>query len=1761
MVREISYTRVLSSNSSYQLVRTNPKLTGNLKLTINETGRMWLDSIKANLELAKEDYSRFPIDTTQSLASNIYQFFKNGETPNEIIFGLTETVDTSKTSKDFKDQYDFSNYFSGIKYFPSNKYEERLSYFAPIYLKRDLPDYFVVFKINDPINAKIDLSKQNYDTGQTRDQYLIDLFKKATIIKTFDLRANSTPGQFIRSYLNSSNFPISPLTVSFEEDEFTTWNGIIVNAGTLGSRGELLYDQYRQSTPLKFFEENITKGFERNGIIFPNILNLEFIFNDDSSKNYEINRYLGLYLNSIELSKIDIDLDRAYGERKIWPNTPRFRTPYQESDETTVLQSNSSGVIVPFKNMNFNLSEFNEIFTDSETLYFNYLTDKDDRFYLPKLDDPYDVSLSVEIGAAFSAVGTLVTVTTFRAHEYETDDLIHVFAADSQYSGSYFITKTSATQFTYSLSSAPASLATTGDVQKEIGVGKITLSNTQIDLGRFFGPSNDIYLQDTGFASALPGYSYTVFRVSSDLNHGDEVRIYHPSGTRLDSNGAFDLFTGVSNYVLTPEPGDYYVFNDYDDVTGFDVFYFSIDGNTINTASALAGALNGVQNKTFAAYAFNEYVFIICTVPGDFDSQHKISFFSPIGDYSTCSIELASGSALIGSIFDFQGGNKVDGNRLVIDAGHLSKINQEFDNLLVKTGKGWSKIKKVSKYIDLINEANQVSNSLRLNSIEEYLNNIVIILEDDEIPTISYSQFLIRKKFRPSFGLLSMFPIRDLDFDFYSSQYLNFPSIDLYQYYFIPADAFLIEPGKKYRVINGTVLVDDGTTQQQYSDTVPFFTVAALSKYRIAAGDPIVALYDDSTVNGGSLVSPIYDKNKELQDFIGFSILKDPSKVIPQENTQVYELKTKYLNGLTSTEYDYYKENNSSDFAVRSKILPYINKWAIKDGFDSRDNPYRLNTELVFGRNNFSPDHQDRTQNPNNFTHEWFYIESKFNYALSESTMKENDYYFNTPLNVTQLLNDPNYFLEYFTYTPGLGTNNYGEPIDLAPTQFRYSSVFKNVAGQYETFFKGFKLSFKDVTDPAIVGEDGKPVAKVISSRFDEYKFSCILKPVPEDISDQTQPPIRYRVIEHTDHKYIVLVIEVAIGYITQNNPYWSSLDTATGIYSIGNNPTAAPYLSPGAGEVYFADPTVALFGLDLPYQTINGDYRISFDANLVSNLNYSLLYSLKHKKFNQTLNNFSNVKLSSKLNLTISGINGTSIERFQNQFIPNYPSILSDEITIPSDKTFIVVNDPVAGFEFFVDGGNSFNLPVNTNPIFQANDEFANFSIISPAVSIRDTRTINLPPYTFSNLNIPLAASYIFFIRDTYRFYVMMGGEQYFEKLIEKLSFSKFKQYVNSLDPFIEYESYSLVNGVTTLNVNPNFYLEIQEPSEISKINQLITNVDDDRPTQYAFDQIIGYTYEQSALNNAVLLNRYKGEYEPIAKELLHCRSNFKFVKNQIGDLNLSNTKLNSYVLDLLTLNNFNHIKIADTKILTLESDPAYSPVYPTVDEVAIGRADYFLLSSNWDWGFHQKYFNKSSYDKVSGALRVEEDESFLGKILIVPPTIELEQFSITTLTGRARLEDVDLDQVELVVKENQRTVDGFININNVLTSYFITDGIEQKFNEFLVNSNQYIGNFNSIQDYVKEYIRLNTLKLYNVDQVEFYSKRNTSLVSTESVQNSNLIQFFFLNDQQRFTQGYSLLRSVKINKPDRLIISFSIQKPVDSGLSISPKIKINFI
>ena len=1662
MARQIQYTKILEDSSSFQLVRTNPKLTGNVKITIDEKDQMWLNSIDANEELSKSQYKRVPIDTSASLPGNLFRFFNSGTTPSEVVFDLNESFDPTKTSNDYKDQYDFMDYFSGAKYLPSRRYTEKLSYFAPIYLKRDVPDYFVIFKIEDPLNDSIDQIAASYPYDRT--EYLREMFSKSTLIKTFKIGEGTQVGDYIREYINREDFPASPLEVSYQEEESTNWCGILYNSGVLGKRGENLKSLYSQSNPLKYFEEFITLGYERNGVIFPNILNLEFIFDDETSDIYDFNRYIGFYVNSIELSKIDIDLDRAYQERATWPNTPPLRRNIKEYEQVSVPQTNSTGVVIPVKNSEVYFSDFENIFQNGESLFFNYLNDSSGNLYSPKLDFPYSVEFD-------SSSNELLTT-------------------------------------------------------------KIKLSNSSIDLGKFFGPGSQ-FLQDSGFSTNQMGYSTQYIKVDS-INHLDEIKIYHPRGTRVDSNGRYESIIGTIGYAEVGLPGEFYVYNDIDGITGFDTFYFNAEGLKSEIATAIAGCINGIRNASIRAYVYEDQVFIKSNVAGEYDEAYKIEFVSPTSNYSGVTIDLKTGSDLIGTLINFNGGSKFEGNRLVLDASHLNKINRNLSDLLVKTDAGWSKIRNVSRYSDLITESNLVDSLTAARAVSDYFEKIVIALELEDLPEVKYGEFTILRKHRPSFGFLSFFPIKDFDFDFYSSEYLNFPIIDLYKDYFVPPGAKLLDHNYTYEVV-GTGSVDIDGTVYLAGSQISLPVSVNKYQYSVVSGDPIVTFYNRITQAGDRLDVPINDESKDLQAFPGFFILKDPELVVPEQEGRFFELRDKHLNGLTDSEYNYFKENSTVDFSTRSKIVPYITKWAKTESLDARSNPYRLNVELAFGFNNFSPDHEDRAQNPSNFTHEWFYLESNFNYADDASTLVLNNSYFEEPIDLNKLLTEDGYFVDYFTYTPEFNGSEIGK------TQTRYSPIAKNAQGVYESFFKGFKINFKDYIDPNNVDISGKPVANEDSDRFEDYRFSAILKVNQVDINDDSVPPIRYRMIEHQTFKFVLLLIELNLESGASIDDYWKE------VRLVG---------SPDLVDVNtsnFLDQDPRLITSSQVYDSINGEYRINIDqvdGIDISDLTYTSLYAIRDKKFNNYANSYSNVKLSAKLNLSNTGAfqSGTNqIESIDNPNFDSYPIDLRDEIINPSIDNFVIAINLALQTDSFIDLAPGL-VAQNTSPLISAYASGVNL-------------TQNSDVYLINELGVPIislpSALNANYFKNNYVFKIMSGGAGYLESLFRKLSFGEFKNRMNSLDKFIEFESYQYSLGTLTKLSTVNWFSGIPDVSNVAKTDALIVAPDENRPNSLSDKRVIGYAYSRASLRNPYEINRYDGGFSPLFRNIFAFNSKFNFSENDLVPIDSGNIRFNLNIDDFLKIKNFNHIKVSDNRILDLESSDAFEPRYELAGEIAIGRSDYDLLLSNWDYGFHWKYLNKLDKVPVAGSLRIEEDQSFVSKLIKLRDEIELEQFELSQVTN---LNTVNPENFEIVWADRADSIEGIINVENALVSFLISDGISNKFNEFLVNDVNFIGNNDSIERYVRKYIRSNIIKLYEIGSIEMFTLEDRNLDNEES-ENVNSIQFTFLNDAGRNTQGFKRDNNLQINKTDRLLLKFRFSKKLNSGLLVSPKIKIKFI
>ena len=280
-------------NKSFALLRTNPKLTSNVKLLVNSNGDLFLSSFRANKELSKIEYQKYDVKSSGIYSIDIANFYKQ--------LPQTQRYETLRASSDVTlfSEYEFQyedQYQYGAIQNVTKLYDEQYKIFAPIWLEKQVPSKFVVYRIED-VDFKTDYAENTI--GQ--NSRILELLKNATIIKTFDLGKSSKIGEYLNTHVNDKRFPNSLLTVNFKEGSQSTFNGIdCVNGGFVTRTEQLDKDYIQIDYPEIFSNETITNGFERNGIVSANIVNLEFLFDDYTAENYKIYRYFGIYVDDID---------------------------------------------------------------------------------------------------------------------------------------------------------------------------------------------------------------------------------------------------------------------------------------------------------------------------------------------------------------------------------------------------------------------------------------------------------------------------------------------------------------------------------------------------------------------------------------------------------------------------------------------------------------------------------------------------------------------------------------------------------------------------------------------------------------------------------------------------------------------------------------------------------------------------------------------------------------------------------------------------------------------------------------------------------------------------------------------------------------------------------------------------------------------------------------------------------------------------------------------------------------------------------------------------------------------------------------------------------------------------------------------------------------------------------------------------------------------------------------------------------------------
>tara|TARA_B100000768_G_scaffold178583_1_gene194634 strand:- start:5801 stop:10768 length:4968 start_codon:yes stop_codon:yes gene_type:complete len=290
----------LDKNKSFALLRTNPKLTSNIKLVADSSGDIYLSSIKASRDLAQSSFQKHALSESGQYNRDVAIFY--GKLPKDKRYEVGREHTDLAISKEYSTQYEnLYNYGASFNY--TKVYGEQYRIFSPIWLEDKVPQKYVIYRIED-----VDFDKSYLNNASGQNHRIQEMLSKATIIKTFDLTNNSKLGKYLNSHINDPLFPKSHVTFNFELDDPTYFSGIDSMIGGFVKKSDYIDDDYiREDLPEILANNTITSSFERNGLVSANVFNLEFLFDDHDAKDYNIYRYFGLYVDEHVEGEVLVD--------------------------------------------------------------------------------------------------------------------------------------------------------------------------------------------------------------------------------------------------------------------------------------------------------------------------------------------------------------------------------------------------------------------------------------------------------------------------------------------------------------------------------------------------------------------------------------------------------------------------------------------------------------------------------------------------------------------------------------------------------------------------------------------------------------------------------------------------------------------------------------------------------------------------------------------------------------------------------------------------------------------------------------------------------------------------------------------------------------------------------------------------------------------------------------------------------------------------------------------------------------------------------------------------------------------------------------------------------------------------------------------------------------------------------------------------------------------------------------------------------------
>jgi len=1503
--------------SSFGVIRCNPRISGNLKISVDSNQNIWLNSIDSNSEMSKNQYKGYRITDDSNFSQDVYSFFDRGKTPSNFIFGLkNEDRVRDSQANSLEDQYS-GFYDMGVSPLVSSLYSESFSYLAPMWMGEKIPKYFVIFRIDDPIdfpyqvkvysleigkiykvisNVEVDpitgnsyepspyiikSARKTYTSGDIftatstsfsevggegnvilldsnyNKQFIEDLqghlinniLPKSSIVKTYSLGENSKIGKYLRKIKKSQAYSQSLIDAKFEERSLSLYNGVSVKDGVYCSKGEYLNNIFTNDNNIIEFEEHITDGFKRNDVISYNLLNLEFFFDDPDADLYSINRYFGLYVEDIPTGEFQLSGDLFYTKSASKNNFPEPKSKTQISNKMIApfYQNNDGGVRLFLDNYTFwgYIPSSDDVHIN-ERLKFFYVKDKNNNFYSYKQIQNYS---------------TLAQDEDKWGDSTTQDDLI-------------------------------------------------ILKNKILDLSLFAGIDPIKTKEYKAEITNSPGKSYSVLRIGDQLTPGDAIVLYHPFGVNILNNKRFDYFIASDlTYVIGGwGPGSY--------TEEGGAYYFHPFGTKAQIAKAIADVLNSVNYKTYKCFNIGEEV--IVRTDGNDERINELFSFYAYSDYYNKTAFTSTGKLFVNEIdfkdltsdIKFIGGCKYENTRVKIRKEDSNKITPGVS--YVRTNYGLSKVKFIGSCID------ETTSEVDTLTIKDYNSHSIIEIEDHTHTVLlgTSKTLIVEELVKIQTGVFSMYGLKDLDIDFWSSTYGKTPTEEYYRYidvqpdgitpiisgmdYAVAADAVIKYMGVRYGDLSsGPIFIFRGGTDPAYK----LITPSVLSRQNVVPSLYVNDIYDLLSTGNNN-------PQTDLDKFPGFAGLQDIKFL--EDTPGIFTKKDQLFFGKTDNEYDVLKENSQRALTLKSRVTPYISKWVYEGGTDVRGNDYRLNVSHAFTPLNFSPSFFSNGRDPLYFTNEWYLLENPPILATT-SLLKTSSNYCVGNIDMNLLKNAdpgiPDYFLNYFTVE---GNDFYNiDPIrysDLKnkPSEEKYTYfTYNSASGFAETIFRGVKVRIKERTDSSLQTKQ-RDQFKTGDKKFNDYKFSCILKSIEDPDPYSVTSPITFQIHQNDTFKHITFLITVIINDSRFIDPskLISAISDPTGVASIDAfNTTGTWYYNPQG--IYGG---IDYFGL---YSVSNKTKHIVIgqDPPQYPPADY-LNWSTNNPSKNPIASDTGHVKLSAGLNATSLGsmgiipsvdsgtLNATGIIPIAEN--ENYDTDLREEMKY-NDPTTVAPNDPAPkvfskNYLFSPKQGNTIFQPFFSTPVpTGVGKNYINFNqtrYYDPLTGYFFNFTgAGYPPPLFTSIPIPGIQYNNIKNRAVYQ---SESGENYWDFIFNKLSFPEIYKLFTSDSPYIKYtRSYWDETTKSTLYKDDTFALELVKPSSFLQKSRKVPLEEDFKPDVFS-NIIAGYKLADEKTITEYF--RYGGGYSPKFKDVLF----FDNIKND--HLNADKNPIsNTDMLDVL--------------------------------------------------------------------------------------------------------------------------------------------------------------------------------------------------------------------------------------------------------------------